>query len=262
MNKLCKILTASFLSFLLLGPPLWGECYASGGYRQVPAAGGALNLPADAYVVEIDISDSLKTFLAPAEEAQAREFFRRFNMYQVVLNDGESYRSAAIMAFFLDDAILEGDGGGRPREEKDKFRLEYGQLEKILAAQKRIRAEFMYMHKMSESGGSLYAPPDKSGKRKVFKIYSRDSIYSLYTNQTLVFGFEWPDIEAAMINGEFGFKSDLRLSGSLFGFMANIYAAGFAFNHEGKGVNFLFFVAPGSEREFWAPIFEKTVVVQ
>jgi hypothetical protein len=249
------MLAAPLLSLLLFWPPLPGECYTPAGHKKVPSAIGALNLPADAYVAEIDMSASVKYLLSPVEEA----LFKQLNVYQVTLNDGESYRSAVLMAFFMDDAVFNGRSGSKPPEQRGKRYLEYSQLQKILYTQKQILDEIAFLRVLADD--RLYAPPDKNGERKPFKIFGRD--FGLFArNKPQVFSYEWPEIAAAMINGEFGFKSDLRISGSLFGFMASIYAAGIAFNHEDKGVNFLFFVAPGSERDFWAPIFEKTVVAQ
>jgi hypothetical protein len=265
MDKRYKTLTIFFLSCLFFWPAFKGECYAPAGYKEIPAAIGALKMPVDAYVVEIDMADAFAELSArnPQAVKEMEAMKRLINLFQVTINDGESYRTAIGIAFFLDNSLFVRPYMSEERKERAKIRLEYGQLEKILYEQKHMRREMDILNAAAKTDGRMYAPPDKKGRRQAFKITVDKKFRLFEQNPTMIFDYEWPDIEAARINGEFGLKSDLRMAGSLFGFMANIYAAGFVFNHEGdKGVNILLFAAPESEHEFWAPIFAQAVEVR
>jgi hypothetical protein len=83
----------------------------------------------------------------------------------------------------------------------------------------------------------------------------------LLRNQPFLIRWEWPDIERITVDGGFGFKSNLRVAGSLFGFMAGLSAAVYVYNVPERGVAAITLLTADSEHEFWRPIFANMVRV-
>ncbi len=232
---------------IMLFLPNSASAYATSQYKDVKFNYGSFKMPLDAYIVEYDF----KKALDKADEKTKKELgslSELINTYQIMLFDGNSYYNASVMTVFFDNKVLNKP----PFSIKDngaKFELTPEQKQFILTNQDRLKD---YLQLLVING------KNKMNYNKLYKIDFANT-KEFWNNPSLLFAYEWPQIEQIKVGNNFGYKTDIRLAGLLFGIYGNVYMQAYAYNYDDKGVVAMFFFTVDSQREFWRDIFKNTL---
>lgn len=239
MRKVFGVLCTLVFCTLLLVPQT-GECYVTLRYKDVPAGFLQMKLPADTYIIKY-VFDELNE-LVPANEYRNREDIKKsaFSLYQLALEDGDSYKTAWVVAF--------SDSKQLKEEEIVYFNdLTQERKDEILARQAMIKEELQLTIGKNQ--------PAKIDFSEIRKVYFYQSMSKRYIE---VLNFSWPDVEFPIIAGKQAFTSEGRLAANFYGFFAAGYAKGYVLSVDDKGFA-LAFLCMDSEKEFWQEIMDRAV---
>lgn len=247
MKRTGYLLSALLGGFLLLLPVATGECYFTTRYQSVAIAPvGQFLLPVDLAVTPLpkswgssEVGSKLDSDeLTAAKQALGEDKIKEFEnydttMYQLTIDDGESYRVAWLVALH-DKRILNKEAKDAMKEiltPEAKMRLE--------SAQNAIQMELITLNEKLKTS----LPTDKKGE-KASQL------------QLKVLGltpFEYP-----VLNGTQGYGVGMRLLVLTDVLHLPFFVKGYAMGPDGH-LSMLVLLTMDSERDFWSPIWERAV---
>ena len=243
-----------FLLVLLLSAgfllPVSAEC------KTVEHKFGYIQLPDNAYVTEVDIFSNMGQNMSASMKRDLEKFSKLLNMYQITINDGNTYRTAAAIAFFFDNELLREGRQNLTEEQKERmsFRYGYWQEPEIQQWQESIRG---YLDRWVFEGKQSVLPRMAKMQKISFDFDNPEKTFNSAPSGFL--GYEWSGIEAVNIKGEYGYRSSGSFAGLIMGMLGSFHFDCHTYNVQNKGVGAVVFLCVDSEKEYWQPIFKASM---
>lgn len=247
-----KVFLSLLLAFFVLLPIARGECYVTLKYKDVPLAFGNVKMPSDLYIVEFDLASITEAEKKEIEEAamkddSIKELMRSFDwqetlknirLYQVGIDDGESYRIAFFMTFSKDVQQ-------HPEIINKYFQGEISAEEKNALLQQRVAVVDFWQK------NNLVSYEDIFANSAIEKLDIETMLKEPYGKKIVFANSEEPKLDFIQIDGKqaYGLQARVLTYG-----MGALCSKGYFFAVD-QTINGLVVMSLDSEREFWQDLF-------
>lgn len=239
-----KLLLLLVLTFFVFFPMVQGECYTTLKYKNVPLDFGKVKMPMDLYVVELYFQDILKVIetdnrLVELEKSyigiSIEEALKNVKIYQVGIDDGNSYKVAFFMTLFTNIEDYPSEISVKDKE------IIVKEINNLVLFYKGI--------------GVLSSENKFVNQETVLKIdmFAANTNAEL-SNITLINPDDF-NLRFTTINNKPAYSFDWRVGLEGLG----VYATRIYTFNSGKKTNNIILFSLDSEREFWQNIFDNTL---
>ena len=254
-----NIFTFMFVAVVFTFYVSTGECYSITQYKDVPLSYGTIKLPDDAYLYRVDLKYEIEKL--KQDKRYKSEFEDLFNIYesmdiyQVVIDDGQNYRSAVLVGLNLQNIKYSQEkieqaqkNGVALRDYKYKFYLAKKDVEKL------ILQEPIFSSYIDQIVVKTLASIDK---KRFYSISTENK--NMMKNPTGLLSYTFHGIKEIDVNGQYGLSYGADVTFIILGLILNTNLDGYAFNLSDDGVGVLFMMSFENDKEFWRNIFESSM---